>query len=96
MSQSQVGLFDPLLYNSTFVGSTVTTVSKQPSISQIFIKKFNIWSLLFNAIVPLFIVIGMLFFLKYRYNKKQQEKTTNLYYSNVAPIENINTTLPWE
>lgn len=65
----RVSLIDPLLYRSTYIDP-----HPQKTLYNSFWGKFNIWSCLFNVILPILILIIVLFFLKDKYILKHQIK----------------------
>lgn len=70
---SRVSLVDPLLYQSNYVD-----LNPEPQFKIDFWSKFNIYSFLFNIIIPLFVILFVMFVLKGRAKHgKGSEKKKN-------------------
>ncbi len=66
MSNNQpVGLFDPMLYQSSYANLNPT-----PVITLNFWKKFSLLNFLFNIGIPIMVIIFVAFVLKARYLSK--------------------------
>jgi hypothetical protein len=59
------GLFDPILYKSSYVNT-----NSAPTFKIDFWKKFNPFNFFFNIAFPLFVIIFVAFVLKARYKDK--------------------------
>ena len=66
MPQKRINLFDPILYQSSYINPNPTKATKLH-----FWKRLNIYTVVFNIIIPIGALLLFLFFLKSRYNSNK-------------------------
>jgi heme/copper-type cytochrome/quinol oxidase subunit 2 len=67
----RVSLIDPMLYQSSYINKNSTPITNN------FWKKFNLLNFIINILLPVAVIIFVLFVLKARYQKKQNDKSSS-------------------